>query len=337
VGQAQVPIWNVPYQRNLLFTGREEVLKRLYEALRAGKTAALAQPQAISGLGGIGKTQTAIEYAYRYQDNYRIILWVKADTSETLISDFVAIAYLLNLTEKNAQDQHLIVNAVKNWLDASADWLLILDNADDFTIIQGFLPSPEKGHILLTTRARAMGKLAQRVELDKMEMEEGVLFLLRRANIIAPDVTLEAVSSADRAQAQRLWAERTVQAINQGFSDMSVKSWPVCQFYLPHALVCAALIDQWDIILPEATHLLHQAGSYARTRTQYQEAEMLLKQAVKIREQVLGPRHLDTAKSREVLASLYLSQSRDEQARSLIEQAIEVFEQSPGSEHPALI
>src|SRR6266700_5881307 len=58
-GTTQVPIWNIPYQRNPLFTGRAEVLKKLSEALRAGKTAALAQPQAISGLGGIGKTQPA--------------------------------------------------------------------------------------------------------------------------------------------------------------------------------------------------------------------------------------------------------------------------------------
>ena len=67
MGQPQVPIWNIPYQRNPLFTGREDVLKKLSEALKAGKTAALAQPQAISGLGGIGKTQTAVEYAYRQQ------------------------------------------------------------------------------------------------------------------------------------------------------------------------------------------------------------------------------------------------------------------------------
>ncbi len=53
MGTTQVPIWNVPYQRNPLFTGREDVLKRLSEALRAGVTAALTQPQAISGLGGI--------------------------------------------------------------------------------------------------------------------------------------------------------------------------------------------------------------------------------------------------------------------------------------------
>jgi hypothetical protein len=60
---------NIPYERNPLFTGREEVLKRLHTALKAGKTTALTQPQAISGLGGIGKTQTAVEFAYRYQDD----------------------------------------------------------------------------------------------------------------------------------------------------------------------------------------------------------------------------------------------------------------------------
>ncbi len=56
VGIALVSTWNVPYARNALFTGREDVLTRLYEALRAGKTTASSQPQAISGLGGIGKT-----------------------------------------------------------------------------------------------------------------------------------------------------------------------------------------------------------------------------------------------------------------------------------------
>ena len=59
MGQAQVPIWNIPYQRNPLFTGREDVLKKLSEALNAGKTAALAQPQAISGLGGIVRHEAA--------------------------------------------------------------------------------------------------------------------------------------------------------------------------------------------------------------------------------------------------------------------------------------
>ncbi len=58
------PIWNVPYRRNPFFTGREEILAHLYTALRSSKAAALTQTQAISGLGGIGKTQIAVEYAW---------------------------------------------------------------------------------------------------------------------------------------------------------------------------------------------------------------------------------------------------------------------------------
>src|SRR5947207_6131574 len=88
-----LPTWNVPYRRNPFFTGREEVLTSLAQMLTADKWGALTQ--GISGLGGIGKTQIAVEYAYRHREQYRFILWVRAATPETLISDFVTLAVLL--------------------------------------------------------------------------------------------------------------------------------------------------------------------------------------------------------------------------------------------------
>ncbi len=175
------PLWHVPHRRNPFFTGREAVLARLHETLTTERTAALTQPQAISGLGGIGKTQTALEYAYRYRSEYQAVCWVRADTRETLVSDLMAIADLLHLAGANEQDQSRVVEAVRCWLSEHDRWLLILDNADDLELVSEFLPTSGTGHILLTTRAQATGLLAHSIDLEQMEPEEGALFLLQRA------------------------------------------------------------------------------------------------------------------------------------------------------------
>ncbi len=85
--------WNVPHRRNPYFTGREDVLEELHRALNSEGAAALGQ--AISGLGGIGKTQTAVEYAYRHRDDYSAVLWTRADTEDALAAGFVEIARTL--------------------------------------------------------------------------------------------------------------------------------------------------------------------------------------------------------------------------------------------------
>ena len=92
-------LWTLPFRRNPFFTGREELLSRLHEQLNQSQAAALTQAQAISGMGGIGKTQTAVEYAYRYQKEYQAILWVGAETRLSLLADFGKLAALLHLPE----------------------------------------------------------------------------------------------------------------------------------------------------------------------------------------------------------------------------------------------
>jgi tetratricopeptide (TPR) repeat protein len=173
--------WNVPTGVPF-FTGREDVLTRLQNALKASGATALAQRQAISGLGGIGKTQTAIEYALRHRNEYKAVLWAVAESRESLISDFVALAGVLDLPEKNVPDQTITVRAVKRWFETNADWLLILDNADDPRIVEEFLPETSKGHLLLTSRAQVFDNLGilNPVELEEMTPEDAKAFLLKR-------------------------------------------------------------------------------------------------------------------------------------------------------------
>ena len=194
-------VWNIPYRRNPFFTGRESILVRLHTMLHAGSAAALSQPPAISGLGGVGKTQAAVEYAYRYRNEYQHVLWVQANTHETLTSSYLTLAGLLNLPEYGAQDQSLTVQAVKSWLEQHDRWLLIFDNADDLSMVDAFLPSGSSGHTLFTTRAHVMSGRAQRVEVEEMDVEEGALFLLRRTTMLGRDVPLSSVPEAVRVEA----------------------------------------------------------------------------------------------------------------------------------------
>jgi len=101
-----------------------------------------------------------LEYAYRHGNEYQTVLWANADARESLVSEYVALATFLGLPEHEAQDQGMVVEAVKYWLDTHDRWLLILDNADDVAMARDFLPQARKGHILLTTRASAQGTVA---------------------------------------------------------------------------------------------------------------------------------------------------------------------------------
>jgi tetratricopeptide (TPR) repeat protein len=181
-------ICNVPYARNPFFTGRTEILDGIRGALEA--TSTIAVTQAISGLGGIGKTQTTVEYAYRYRDNYEAIFWVIADNEATITSAYAEIARLLNLPEAMSLDQNRIVETVRHWFETHDKWLLIMDNADTPSLVRRFLPLSPLGHILITSRAQNLDMLGipRALDLQELSPDEALEFLLKRTGREDTDV-----------------------------------------------------------------------------------------------------------------------------------------------------
>jgi tetratricopeptide (TPR) repeat protein len=168
--------WNVPHPRNEAFTGREQLLTDLRaDLLKKGK-------QALFGLGGVGKTQIAVEYAYRHRDEYTAVLWCFAGTQQSVRGGYAAIAALLDLPEKESQEQAKVTEAVKSWLEQNTGWLLVLDNADDPAMVKPFLPQGSTGHLLLTSRAYSFQKigLVSPREVNVLSPDEACEFLLRR-------------------------------------------------------------------------------------------------------------------------------------------------------------
>jgi len=183
------PHWLVPLPRNPFFTGREEILEALHAQLHVEHVVALTQSYALRGLGGIGKTQIALEYAYRHALEYSAIFWIDAETIVHVMSSLVRIVELLQLPARQEADQQRIMAAVQRWLSTHNQWLLIWDNVEDLELLHRLLPPTRHGAVLITTRQQALGTLARGMDLTPMGREEGMLFVLRRGKVLEPEAT----------------------------------------------------------------------------------------------------------------------------------------------------
>ncbi|MFF0152727.1 FxSxx-COOH system tetratricopeptide repeat protein [Micromonospora sp. NPDC005203] len=159
------------------FTGRSSALRRLRSALTSGGTASI---HALHGMGGVGKTQTSIEYAYRYQDRYRFVAFIDAERAEILMSQFVAMAGELGLSGVQPDQA---VGAVYRLLAQRGRWLLIFDNAEDPEDLLRFMPSgraTRTGHVIVTTRRAGWRAFGSSIDVDLFERAESIDLLVSR-------------------------------------------------------------------------------------------------------------------------------------------------------------
>lgn len=171
-------VWNLP-RPNPNFTGREQILRNLRASLIEAKSTALTQ-QALHGLGGIGKSQLAIEYAYRYNTSYDYVWWIRAEEETSLVTDITNLAKDVNLPEKDAEEQYVIIQAMLRWLNIHNGWLLIFDNAKNVISIRNYLPNASSGHVLVTSRYPDWTTIGKSINIDVWQRDESINFITKR-------------------------------------------------------------------------------------------------------------------------------------------------------------
>jgi tetratricopeptide (TPR) repeat protein len=186
LGSGLKPAWNVPFSRNVRFVGRDAQLHQLKNFLFARD-----QPGkiAIWGLGGIGKTQIALQLAYHTRDKYSdcSVLWMSAISAEGLEQAFVEVGQQLKvpgIEEKQANAKRLVKDYLGN--ARAGRWLLIVDNIDDMDIwkyvLKDYLPESPQGCVVCTSRSKKVVveiSASSVVEVPQME-EEMAMQLLRK-------------------------------------------------------------------------------------------------------------------------------------------------------------
>jgi tetratricopeptide (TPR) repeat protein len=188
-------LWNVPYPSNPFFVGRDKELALLHTRLNEGLSS--SNIQAVVGLGGIGKTQVALRYAFRYREEYGAVFWVDAATLDTQVVSFSELLNLLELPV-DIQNPELVKAAVKHWLNANGGWLLILDNADDLATARLALPQNTSGHIIMTSRPGNLDDVGvfSPVELDNLDEDDAVDFIYNRIQRSRDDTSELAAAKA---------------------------------------------------------------------------------------------------------------------------------------------
>jgi hypothetical protein len=173
-------VWGRIPPRNMNFTGREDLLVKLRESVAGDVTAVV--PHALHGQGGVGKTQTAVEYAYRYRGEYDLVWWISSDQTILVRSALASLAPHLDLPPATATGIEDAASAVLDKLrlgEPYDKWLLIFDNADQPEDISDIIPHGP-GHVLITSRNNRWMGVVDTVPIDVFSREESIEFLDKR-------------------------------------------------------------------------------------------------------------------------------------------------------------
>ena len=221
-----------------LFQGREEMLRRLRQSLEAapaGRATAIAG-KAVHGLGGVGKTRLAVEYAWQHAAEYSVVLFVGAQSPADLRRNLAALCApsVLDLPEQQVTEEEVREAAVLRWLQENPGWLLILDNVDSqdaATAVDTLVARLHGGHVLLTGRLARWSAEIEPIELDVLTPEAAAGFLLARTH------GRRRVTKEDSALASKLAREL-------GYLPLALEQ--AGAYIAERRLTLAAYLDEWQ-------------------------------------------------------------------------------------------
>ncbi|MEV6230017.1 FxSxx-COOH system tetratricopeptide repeat protein [Saccharopolyspora shandongensis] len=174
-------IWGRVPPRNPHFTGREDLLLSMREQFTDSESPVTVAT--LSGLGGIGKTQLAIEYVYRYLAEYDAVWWVSADSVERVQESLAELAHMLGVVLEDRTDPAAVIETLVRGFPTQR-WLMVFDNVRGPDEVMPFVPQGP-GHVIITSRHARWTLAASPLEVDLLGREEGI-DLLRRSN---PELT----------------------------------------------------------------------------------------------------------------------------------------------------
>jgi tetratricopeptide (TPR) repeat protein len=174
-------VWGDVPQRNPNFTGRSALLEQLHAELSVSRQTAVL-PQALHGMGGVGKSQVAIEYVHRHSADYDLVWWISAEQTGQILASLTKLAQRLDLDV--GPEVNTAVPIVREALSTGAvpyeRWLLVFDNAETPDEVRQYFPTGGAGKILVTSRDVDWSRVTQAIEVDVFTREESCTFLRNR-------------------------------------------------------------------------------------------------------------------------------------------------------------
>lgn len=225
----------VPF-RNSNFTGREEMLERLHSTLQRREPGMTLLPHALHGLGGVGTTQVAIEYAWRYAQEYDLVWWLRAESATTVRAGLQELSERMGRGPGGRWESSMDALDVLQRRVEYPRWLLVLDDAAAPEELQGLVPA--FGHVLVTSRHPGWAEVAVQFEVDRVSRDESIAVKQRSGDATAPP------------SSEPAWRQ---------FTDAAVGRATLC------ALAAVdTLLVLWLLLLNEGMN--HLAGGFAPER-----------------------------------------------------------------------